>query len=195
MKAFYINLDYRIDRKEQIQEELNKKEIPFERFPAIYHEIGSIGCSKSHLNAIKLARDRKYKNIIIFEDDFEFIVNKDEFYQEMKKLNNINFDACLLSYNTNHLYKYNDFLYKIKDAQTTSGYIVNSHYYDTLINYWEKSINVFEKLGKIGESKYTCDQSWKKLQERDNWYCFKKRIGKQRNSYSDIEKRIVNYNV
>jgi len=195
MKAFYINLDYRTDRKEQIERELNAKDIPFERYSAIYHKIGSIGCSKSHLNAIKLARDRNYNNIIIFEDDFKFIVNKDEFYQEIEKLNSITFDVCLLSYNTTNLYKYNNFLYKIKDAQTTSGYIVNSNYYNTLINYWEESVNAFEKIGKIGEGKYTCDQSWKKLQEKHNWYCFKKRIGKQRESYSDIEKRIVNYNV
>jgi hypothetical protein len=45
------------------------------------------------------------------------------------------------------------------------------------------------------DTKYTCDQSWKTLQEKDNWYCFKTRIGKQRKSYSDIQKTDVDYNV
>jgi hypothetical protein len=45
------------------------------------------------------------------------------------------------------------------------------------------------------DSKYTCDQSWKTLQKRDNWYCMKTRIGKQRESYSDIQGGVVNYNV
>ena len=95
---------------------------------------------------------------------------------------------------TDNLYKSNyDFLYKIKDALTCSGYIVNSHYYDTLIKCWEKSVKMFESTGE--ENKYTCDVSWKTLQEKDNWVCFKKRLGKQRESYSDIQKHIVNYNV
>ena len=194
IQAFYINLDHREDRKEEIEKELKEKNIIFERFPAIKNKDGALGCSKSHLNVIKLAKERNYKKIIIFEDDFEFIVSKDEFEEEMKKLDNVKFDVCLLAYNTDNLYKSKyDFLYKIKDALTCSGYIVNSHYYDTLIKCWEKSVKMFESTGE--EHKYTCDVSWKTLQEKDNWVCFKKKLGKQRESYSDIQKHIVNYNV
>ena len=194
IQAFYINLDHRKDRKEEIETELKENNIMFERFPAIKNENGALGCSKSQLNVIKLEKERNYKKIIIFEDDFEFIVSKDEFEEEMKKLDNVKFDVCLLAYNTDNLYDSQyDFLYKIKDAQTTSGYIINYHYYDTLIKCWEESIKMFEITGN--EKKYTCDQSWKILQEKDNWFCFKKRIGKQRESYSDIENSIVNYNV
>ena len=52
------------------------------------------------------------------------------------------------------------------------------------------------KIIETGDSsKYTNDQSWKPLQEKDNWVCFKKRIGVQRPSYSDIEKINVNYGI
>lgn len=192
-RALYINLDDRKDRKDQIEKELNEKNIKYERFSAVKNENGALGCSKSHLNVIKLAKERNYDQVIIFEDDFEFIVNKDEYNEEMNKLNNVNFDVCLLSYNTQNFYPSEyDFLYKIKDALTCSGYIVNSHYYDRLISCWEESVEMFEKTGDI---KYTSDLSWLKLQENDNWVCFKKRLGKQRASYSNIQKHQVDYNV
>ena len=128
-RALYINLDDRKDRKDQIEKELNEKNIKYERFPAIKHENGALGCSKSHLNVIKLAKERNYNQVIIFEDDFEFIINKNEFIEELNKLNNVNFDVCLLSYNTKNFYESDyEFLYKIKDALTTSCYIINSHY-------------------------------------------------------------------
>ena len=99
-----------------------------------------------------------------------------------------------MAYNTPNLFESQfSFLYKIKDAQTTSGYIIQSHYYDTLITQWENAVKMFEETND--DAKYTCDQSWKPLQEKDNWYCFKTRIGKQRKSYSDIQKGIIISNV
>ena len=194
-KIIYINLDHRIDRKKEIENELLKKNLNnYERFPAIKHTIGGLGCSKSHLAVIKIAKERGYKNILVLEDDFEFIVDKKEFDTNINKLLQVSFDVCLLAYNTPNLYDSEyPFLYKIKDAQTASAYIVNYHYYDTLINRWEYAVKMFEETGD--EPKYTCDQSWKELQEKDNWYCFKTRIGKQRKSYSDIQKGVVEYNV
>jgi hypothetical protein len=130
----------------------------------------------------------------VLEDDFQFIVEKKVFYNEMENLSKIPYDACLLAYNTPNYYESPyPFLYKIKDAQTTSAYIVNNHYYDTLIDQWENAIKLFEQTSD--DTKYTCDQSWKPLQEKDEWYCFKNRIGIQRESYSDIQMGVVNPNV
>jgi glycosyl transferase family 25 len=193
-KIIYLNLDHRLDRKTEIENELNNFNLNYERFPAISHTNGAICCSKSHLSIIKKAKEKGYKNILVLEDDFNFLINKDQFYDEINKLSNVSFDVCLLAYNTPNLYESQfPFLYKIKDAQTTSGYIVQSHYYDKLINQWENAIKLFEETND--DTKYTCDQSWKSLQEKDNWYCFKTRIGKQRKSYSDIQKEIIDYNV
>ena len=193
-KIIFINLKHRLDRKKEITLELDRFNLKYLRFEAVSHNNGAIGCSKSHLQVIKLAKEKGYKNILVLEDDFQFIVDKKVFYNEIKKLKNVNFDVCLFAYNTPNLYDSEyPFLYKIKDAQTASAYIVQSHYYDTLINHWEKSLKLFEETND--DTKYTCDQSWKELQNKDNWYCFKNRIGKQRQSYSDIQKGIVNYNI
>ena len=60
-----------------------------------------IGCTQSHLEIIKMAKQNNYKNILILEDDFTFTVSKDIFEEQIDLLfkSNVNFDICMLSYN------------------------------------------------------------------------------------------------
>jgi lipopolysaccharide biosynthesis glycosyltransferase len=145
---------------------------------------------------LKIAKKNNYKNVIIFEDDFEFLIDKTEFHNLLKQLLTVDYDVFILSYNT---YPYNitktehPLLHRIKNTQTASGYIVNRKYYDKLIQNFEDGLNLLEKTDEY--SKYAIDQYWKPLQETDVWLCYEKRVGKQRESYSDIEKTNVNYQV
>ena len=196
-KIMYINLDRRTDRREEIEKELDQFELPYERFSAIHSSIkGIIGCTKSHLEIVKLAKERGYKNILILEDDFTFLVSKEEFENNLSLLfeNNIPFDVCFLSYN---VYQSTEtqypFLHKGIDVQTASGYIVNNHYYDKLIEVWENTLPLLEQTHNT--FLYANDMSWKIYQPHDNWYLFSQRIGKQRDSYSDNENRFTDYNV
>jgi glycosyl transferase family 25 len=185
---FYINLDHRKDRDLEIQEELIKYDIQgYEKFSGILHEkIGGVGCGKSHVEVLKLAKERGYKSIMILEDDFMFQVSKDEFYNAMENLNQVeSFDICLLSFyliDSRECERY-PFLRKVIEAQTTSGYIINEHYYDTLIRIFDEAIVLFENTNY--HWLYAIDVAWKQLQIKDNWYCFVPRLGKQRPSYSD----------
>jgi len=193
-KVVYINLDYRTDRRKEIESELNQKGIDYERFSAIKDSNGAIGCCKSHLAVLKKARERGYKNILVLEDDFKFTVDTESFRRSIQQLLQIPFNVCLLAYSTNELYETEyPFLYKITNAQTTSGYLVHSRYYDTLIEQWEYGLQMFQETGD--EQTYTCDQSWKMLQEKDTWFCFHPRMGIQRESYSDIQKGKVSYGI
>ena len=192
-KIIYINLDKRKDRKEHIENELNNFGLNFERYEAI--EMKS-GCSISHLNVLKLARERNYKNILILEDDFTFLVSKEEFENQLTLFFNANIDynVCMLSYNLNDSEKTNyDFIVKALDVQTASGYIVNSNYYDKLIDLYEWAN---PKLSETGEHWiYSNDQVWKRYQRDDKFYCFTLRIGKQMDGYSDNAQAFVSYNV
>ncbi|MCJ7637958.1 MAG: glycosyltransferase family 25 protein, partial [Nitrososphaeraceae archaeon] len=140
-KIFYINLDKRTDRRDEIEQELNKMELPYERFPAIYNSNGIVGCGYSHLSVLKIARDRGYKNVLIFEDDFTFLVSKLELEIQLEQLfNSFNeFDVCFLSYGCNNFEDIPDnaFIKRVLDAQTASGYIVNEKYYSKLIDLYE----------------------------------------------------------
>ncbi len=190
--VFYINLDERTDRRIQIEMELNKLGLKFERFPAIKHEFGIIGCGQSHVAVLKLARERGLKNVLVFEDDFELLVSPETFWQQFEKFfaTKIDFDILLPSYNMSSSSDYNNFLYKVLDSQTTSSYLINAKYYDTLIYLWERSIQM-QELARNWD--YALDMQWKLLQPRDNWYAFKTRLGKQRGSYSDIQQQFVEY--
>ena len=53
---YYINLERRIDRLQEITGEMKKMNIPMEKIVninAIDHRIGALGCSKSHIYAVK----------------------------------------------------------------------------------------------------------------------------------------------
>ena len=195
-KVFYINLDKRTDRKEEIEKELTEYNINFERFPAVeISYYGCLGCSYSHHNAVALAKERGYKNILILEDDFTFVISPEEFEKQMELFfnSNVDYDVCLFSYNLQEYSESNyDFLHKVKYAQTTSGYLVNEKYYDTLINNYR---NGLEQLGASWRAWiYAIDVYWKELQEKDNWYCFKERIGIQKPGFSDIRNDHVEFN-
>ena len=72
---------------------------------------------------------------------------------------------------------------QVIESQNAAGYIVNSHYYDTIIDLYEWGIPLLEQTNH--HWKYANDQMWKILQERDRWYSIVYRIGHQRGSYSD----------
>ena len=76
-EIFCINLDTRIDRWQHAQEEFKKIGIldRVHRFSAIKDKDGRIGLIKSNLEIIKYAKNKKLNNVLIFEDDFEFLID------------------------------------------------------------------------------------------------------------------------
>jgi len=184
--VFYINMDHRIDRKEQIEWELRKVGLPFERFPGIPTSPGIIGCGYSHLAVLKEARQRGYRNVLIFEDDFQFILDKTDFWNYMGKvLEDLpSYDVIMLGYNINswkpsHSIRVN----KVLSAQTASAYIVHSKFYDELIALYEWALPLLESTGKHWI--YANDQVWKELQPNSEWYATVTRVGKQRASMGE----------
>ncbi len=195
-KIIYINLDKRTDRKEQIEKELNSFNLQYTRYSAIHHNSGIVGCGYSHLNVLKIAKEENLKNVLILEDDFTFLVSKEEFENELDKFFKFvgdDYDVCMISYNLNEGKSIPniDFLGSIISAQTASGYIVNNRYFDKLIELYEKYIPILESTGQHWI--YANDQIWKTLQKQDKWYYFIKRIGKQRSGYSDNTQSYVDY--
>lgn len=191
-KVIYINLEHRKDRKEEIERELNSMNIEYERFNAISNpDFGIVGCTQSHLEIFKMAKEKGYKNILIFEDDFKFIVSKKLFEEQIELLYNsqLKFDICMLGYRllkTKPCHEF-PFLQKAIDVDTTSGYIINESMYDKLIDLysWTLPLLIDTKKHWI----YALDQIWKLLQSISKWYVFNTRIGIQRPSYSDLRQQ------
>jgi glycosyl transferase family 25 len=180
-KIIYINLDKHVEKKTVIENQLRYFDLPFERFSGINNPYDGIGCAQSHLAVLKMARDNRYKNVLILEDDFVFTVTKDEFENAMTKLftHVPDFDVCMLSYNLQKgdIYQEHPFLLKNIEAQTASAYLVNHTIYDDLINLYEESNIALEQTRQHWI--YAIDMIWKPMQLLKKWYCFSHRMGKQ----------------
>jgi GR25 family glycosyltransferase involved in LPS biosynthesis len=189
-KIIYINLDRRVDRNREMITELVKMGIhtdTYERFPAIVSNPGIIGCGLSHKRCLQTALDRNYSNILILEDDFEFIVSRQKLDESLRYVFDSfkePWDVIMLGYNlTEQLETDNPVLGRVQRAQTASGYIVRSHYYQTLIDNLGQGNQQLQATG--AHWLYANDVYWFPLQRSDKWFYFKNRIGKQRQSVSD----------
>ncbi|WP_019506527.1 hypothetical protein [Pleurocapsa sp. PCC 7319] len=75
-EIYCINLDEKIERWEKVKQEFKKIGIEdkVKRFSAVRDEVGGRAIAgSSHLAVIKMAAQKKLKNILIFEDDLIFI--------------------------------------------------------------------------------------------------------------------------
>jgi len=201
---YYINIAERTDRNNEFLNEMKKYDVPdskIVRIDAVYEkERGALGCTKSHIKTLQQFIKSGYKNCIIFEDDFEFAVPKKNVTTCIQNFFNLNipYDVVMLSANDNKITpsKYTG-LSKAMDVQTTAGYMVSSGFAKILLDNFMEGSKLLEKSysNKNYNVDYAIDQYWKKLQPNSKWYIFDPKLGKQRESYSDIEQKSVNYNV
>jgi glycosyltransferase involved in cell wall biosynthesis len=70
---YCINLKHRLDRKENMQKQIQKYNLPVTFVEVTKHSNPKIGCMESHVSIIKLAMKLNLPYVVIFEDDCEFI--------------------------------------------------------------------------------------------------------------------------
>jgi GR25 family glycosyltransferase involved in LPS biosynthesis len=193
--CLYINLATRADRKEHVEKEVAKIGIPFERFNAIKLPNGALGCSMSHLKCIQTAKERAWSHVFICEDDIQFLdpeLFKTQLDTFLKNHTN-DWDVLLVAGNNMPPYvPIDDTCVQVKQCQTTTGYIVKQHYYDTMIDNFKLGI---QHLMREPEKHplYAIDKYWFFLQQKDRWFLIVPLTVVQRTDYSDIEKKMVNY--
>ena len=201
-QTLFINLDARKDRLEHVTNQLKSIGLDpdgdkVSRFSAIKLQNGRVGCSMSHLKCLQMAKEKRWENVFICEDDITF-TKPEVFTEQTNKFFNSdktkNWDVCIVAGNNVPPYEQiDDFCIKVSHCQTTTGYIVNEHYYDTLIQNYREGI---QKLISNPERhvQFAIDKHWINLQRRDNWYLIIPATVIQLEDYSDIEGRVVNYN-
>ena len=193
----YINLDNRLDRKSHIEEELNQLGFTpssIQRFPAIRHKKGAIGCSMSHIHCIHHAKESNWSHVLIVEDDM-VITNKPLFTTQFNKmLQTVSpWDVILMAGNNGGPYHIvNDCAVKISRCQTTTGYLVKQEYYDKLIDNFKTGLRLLMNYPQYPHH-FAIDVYWFKLQLTDNWFLIYPLYGTQLSNYSDIEGRYTNY--
>lgn len=180
-KIIFINLDRRTDRLKDIQEELKFLEpTKVIRFKAIEEADTRIACAKSHVGVLKYAREHSFKNVLILEDDSTWNTDKyKEAVNALKQLIHTNpkYDVINLGGFGAQL-SYDKNTYRLYKCWGTHAYLVNSHYYDKLIHFWEQSIysKKFEPI----------DESWTQLMKTDKFYLVVPALMFQKPGYSDL---------
>lgn len=190
----YINLTCRPDRNDATFKELAKVGITNpERCNAVSLENGALGCSMSHLKCVELAKKRDYEAIFICEDDIEFL-DAELFLKQIGTFlaSPIKWDVIIVSGNNMIPFKHvNNTCIQVFNCQTTTGYIVKKHYYDTLIANYKTGIQ--HLLKDPTKSEFKIDKYWFSLQKKDSWYLIIPLSVVQREDYSDIEKKVTNF--
>ena len=182
---FYINLKHRNKRKLQCIHSL--KSIGIEnpnRFDAIINDIGLIGCTKSHIKCIEIAKSKGWPFVCVFEDDVVFL-NPEITIEKINKYINTDYDVLYLgAWIRKDNYKFiNEDLIHIKYACCMHAYIVKNHYYDKLLNNLNTSLS--KKYVEPNNVLYNNDEYIQYLQKVDNWYCLYPINVTQRDGYSD----------
>ncbi|MDC1321485.1 hypothetical protein N8261_05930 [Flavobacteriaceae bacterium] len=86
----------------------------------------------------------------------------------------------------------NDTCIRVQNCQTTTGYVVKKHYYDTLLENFRESAAHMQR--NPGEYQYAIDIYWKRLQQQgDKWFMIIPMTAVQRKDYSDIERCVMDY--
>ena len=205
--CYYINLDHRTDRDENIIHDV----LPFfgiertraTRFSAFNTSneptlsLRSVGCAKSHLGVLSDAISKNYDSILVLEDDFTPIVSPTLFEKNWNYFleNFSDYNLCQLSYNNiSEAIPCDDsnIVYSCDNSQTASGYVIKTSFAKKMTRNISHSISQLEN--NANPDVFAYDQSWKKFQSIENkWYQLE-RCGIQSFGYSDLEKKLVNYN-
>lgn len=191
-QIYLINLDRRKDRWEETIVELKKWDIFDEvnRVSAVDGNLvenknkiinnGELGLVETHLNLIRIAKSKNYKNILLIEDDIEFteeINNLDSYFESLPK----NWDMLWFGGNHNrhmglNINLINDKIIKCENTYSTHCIAINHSVYDLLINLLSKRQKPVDVYYSDVQKTYDC-------------YSFNPSIAIQRPSFSDIQNK------
>jgi GR25 family glycosyltransferase involved in LPS biosynthesis len=179
---------------------------------------GHKGCIQSHILALNMIKLNKWKRVLILEDDAQLdtepevmnnIINQTIDTLDSK---NPNWNVIMLATankildNTDNTDNNNSTILqpleiytpdgtnkpikieKIKQATTSSAYIIKDSYVDNILDLF-KTCNDNMQQDKLSGDKHefwALDQKWATLQEKDNWYAISPDPIKQRAIWSTI---------
>ncbi len=205
-----INLLHRNDRREECIREGARAgmHITQENFFTgryVQHN-GALGCALSHAKVLAdflFKDDRPY--ILVLEDDFSFR-DVEKFHSTINSLfqQASLWDVFLLGHNEALPIEETPIaqMCRVINSHTMSGYLVKREYASKLVECYFRSAEQLRRYAFLPEnlriparSIFCCDVLWKELQNKDRFFASFPSLIYQRSSYSDIEKKLVDYGV
>lgn len=191
-KIYCINLDKRPNRWKEGKQEIDKHSLNAVRFSGVNGNPnnniklngatdGDIGCTLSHYNVIKNAKENNYNIILVLEDDVIFVDNLNELFDKYIKYVPNNWD--MLYFGGNHvggLVHINKHVAKIKHTYTTHAYAIKK--------------SVFGHVELLhGQGQKQVDVYYSEIQKIFNCYVFRPHLAWQRDGFSDIQNSHTSY--
>jgi glycosyl transferase family 25 len=148
-----------------------------------------LGCTKGHLNAIKLAVENGWENVLILEDDAMWS-NIDSAYPIFEKLVKKPYDVIMLG---GTMAEFDKETFKVFKSKSSASYLINKKYYNTILRKEEEVISSF-KPGITKTEDITPDVAvFYPLQAADSWFIVSPALMVQQSGYSSILKKETNY--
>ena len=178
IKVRCINLVSRKDKRKVVKKHLRKKKIKYEFYRTKKHNNPKRGCLESHLNLINESVKNKDDNLLILEDDVYFTRPFKNIPEPPK-----NWDMLYFGGTVNRLIDKVENGWTKMCCYTTHAYMVNLN-----------NKELIEEINKADEYDGEIDKYYlDKIHKKFNCYMMTPMIAIQRSGYSDIEKRMVNY--
>lgn len=173
---YVLNLDRQIEKYNKLKPKLDQYNIIHERFSGvdgkdlsydakdfkIYQGMldnqYALGCYLSHIEIIKDAKDKKYKNILILEDDIMLCKNFNVYIQCLKRISEWKFLYLGGSQYNWHDIDYIREFYYARDTVGTFAYGIDNSLYDQIIN----SLDY----------KYAIDKNYTAIQKQFYKHCY-----------------------
>jgi hypothetical protein len=192
---YYINLDSRIDRLQQLQANFDEQQFPKTiRQSGVKKSNGALGCALSHVKVLEdFLSDPTRELLIVVEDDCRFLISFSELSMLLTEFLSAQ-ELCVLvicpSVQGLRI-QFSKNLDVSNNIQTTACYAVKRNFAPILLENFKESVTKLELGSPRNHS--AIDINWKKLQQRFLFAIPRKRIAFQEPSYSDIENRLVDY--
>jgi GR25 family glycosyltransferase involved in LPS biosynthesis len=178
--VYVINLKERKEKRKYIHTHLNRRGIEYTLFQTTRHTHPKRGCLESHLTIIeKVWKEGKYDKLLLFEDDASFI-------HSLKSLKRPPADWDMIYFGGT--------VYRVMEKNVTDGYsrvqCWTTHAYMIHL----KNETFMNELLKMKEYEYEIDRYYlEKIHPHYKCYMVDPMICLQKDGFSDIENRMVNY--
>jgi len=205
-----INLAHRQDRREACRKEMAAigwGETDYAFFNARHmSDFPARACALSHGKVIAdflFAEEKPF--LLVLEDDFTVCPGADFLAGLETAVSHAGFwDVLLLAHNAAIPIARTPIpdIYRVVNAQTTSAYLVGRLYASRLMEIFFRSAemqyrvrNIPSPAREMADTVFRCDILWKHLQDNDRFCAQIPALTTQRASFSDVEKKMVDYGV
>jgi hypothetical protein len=172
-----------------------------ERYVAILHKSPILGCTMSHITLWRNMIQNNWNTMMVIEDDAMLQTTRQNIDRYINAfLEDQNADILSISNSCGDHVHYNEYFERGFNSQTSSCYVIKLQAVKELIKYYFKNEDDIYTLKEddphLEEKIYWIDVAWLEYQKVYNFLIPKEeKIVIQRQSYSDIQRKVTFYNL